>query len=709
MISIVLSVVMAMFVGAALSLGPAHLGAGALTINQLDAQRAAESGVEYGLSQLRKNPDWRGNENRITVNSPDLFVQEDNGNVVGLVRTPSGEWSQFKIRFNYQDGSGNGDGLDDPTLLRVDNPFVSVNNLRGGVPAEVPRADGAGWSVTSTSRRPYTCPLWSACLAVEGRAGQLDATPANPLGSPGRGTVRTVETLCQVPDMGELVDDAGTMAAREMQVSLPPGKDHAVTVTSKDKGRLASVRSKASINVSGGDTVNYVSSGEVATSDRTLNARYTSGLSLRQEKPIDPFYQLAWDQVKTANPAGKTLDAGVYVWWEQDKALHYYDMNYADYVQHIRNNPTDPGVPAVLPSSIKPTSNYDLQIVESTYVKATATTDDLSIITRTGAPLDVPPPPAAGGRAATDSIAGDVMASGDLVPVLTSTNQANNGQLDVIDSATGQPVFSLAWDNLDGQLADPQARFSPVGNVSEYDATRFFLDPSLYPKWQIASTSTGYVQASSTVTMNAASTMRVKSGAAPGTINPPGISDQVDASDLKIEFKGDQSLVVLSSPGDLRLTGAVTGKGGSMTAAGDIRLVGVGSGQLASLPTGDQGDGVNLYASGNVFLNSMTAKNGTYGFRDVHFKGVIYTWGNFSAHLASPAVRDAGSLKLEGTLIAYGGDPKQAPGSNGRGAVSVQAREVDLKFDPSYLGGLSQVLPANFQLKPISWNTDLKP
>lgn len=122
--------------------------------------------------------------------------------------------------------------------------------------------------------------------------------------------------------MDGTVDDAATMAARNFTVSRVVGRENQVRVSAKDPGHLARVRTKTEMKVHGGDPgFNFQSSGEVATASRTLEARYDASLPIRQEKPIDPFYQLAWDQIKTANPAGKTVAAGVYVWWQADGQL----------------------------------------------------------------------------------------------------------------------------------------------------------------------------------------------------------------------------------------------------------------------------------------------------------------------------------------------------------------------------------------------------
>ncbi|MEW6278055.1 MAG: hypothetical protein AB1758_05485, partial [Candidatus Eremiobacterota bacterium] len=339
-VSLVLVVVALMFIGAALALGPAGLGMGLSSINHGHAARAAESGVAYALARLKASPTWRGDLNQVTVNRPDLYVVEDRGNVVGLIKTPEGGWAQFRMRFNYQDGpaASTPDNLDDPALF-INQPFVSLNNLTNGADAPVYRADGPGYSVTPTSATPFRVPLWAVSLAVEGRyspalASQLG--PANPNPNVG-GVPRTVvEAIFQVPDMGDTVEESGSMAGRDLTVQLDAGNGKVnVNSTSASTPR---VRAKGKVEVTGGNaSENYQSdNGEVRTVngftavyDPTL---VNAGIA---ENPADPFYELGWARVKKADPAAaQKLPAGTYVWWD-DGTLHYYDKSYDDYVAFI--------------------------------------------------------------------------------------------------------------------------------------------------------------------------------------------------------------------------------------------------------------------------------------------------------------------------------------------------------------------------------------
>ncbi|MEW6280905.1 MAG: hypothetical protein AB1758_19980, partial [Candidatus Eremiobacterota bacterium] len=343
--SIVLAVVMIMFVSAAISLGPGNLASGQLAVQQAHAQRAAQSGIDYCLARMRLDPAWKGDTNQVTINRPDLVVEEDQGNVFGLVRAADGQWSQFRVRFNFQDGAAGPDGLDDPTTA-IQNPYVSFNNLMGAAPADVLRADQPGYAVSAGSQVAFVLPTWGISVAAEGRAGLRGVNPAVPSGDYGGVATQVVEAVYQIPGGGPAptpVQPAGSMAGKDFLVELDTGQ---VNVTSTAVGDTPRVRTKGQLSITGGGgAYNYVSpQGEVRTSSGTMTGSYDSAqVTVVGEAAMDPYYQLAWSEVKKAPATGPKIQAGTYVWWE-DGTLHYYDMSFTDYATYIQGNPTDPGV-----------------------------------------------------------------------------------------------------------------------------------------------------------------------------------------------------------------------------------------------------------------------------------------------------------------------------------------------------------------------------
>ena len=138
----------------------------------LQTEQAAKSGLSYAACQLRADPTWRGDANRVTVNTPNLYVVEDNGNVIGLLTDSGGNVSQFRLRFNFQDGNPGAEGLDDPAPEnQIDSHYISINNLDQTAETVVPRASQSTWSVSDSTTGPYSVPGGTVCVLVEGRTG----------------------------------------------------------------------------------------------------------------------------------------------------------------------------------------------------------------------------------------------------------------------------------------------------------------------------------------------------------------------------------------------------------------------------------------------------------------------------------------------------------------------------------------------------------
>ncbi|GMU54803.1 MAG: hypothetical protein AMXMBFR33_39490 [Candidatus Xenobia bacterium] len=709
---IVLSVVMVMFVAASIALGPGNLAAGQQTLYQGQAQRAAESGISYALSQVRQNPAWRGNRNQVTINSADLYVQEDQGNVVGLVRAPDGSWSQFRLRFNYQDGSPGADGLDDPALT-IQNQFVSINNLLGGASAPVPRADGPGSSVGPGSPTAFSVPIWAVSLAVEGRAGpacnQLNPGNLNPnLGSAVASKV--VEAVYQIPDMGPQVQESGSMSGKDFLALLPAGSG-AVNVTSNSSS-TPRLRSKGEAKVTGGAVPNYVSpDGEVRIGSATnpsLQANYTAapapqGVVVGAENLIDPYYQLTWADVKKADPTGPQLAAGTYVWWDNGggATLHYYDMSYSDYAAWISDpvNALNPGVtpPPLPPEVVLDTANKKLTITGSIYVGPTASTNELNVVARLGSEEAPPGDPEAAAGGDDAAIAAAIAADPAMLQQLLLDTQGGSADIDISDMS-GNLLSDVDWDT--GGFNDPID--APVTYAM---MLQMMANPTSVPGYQF-----DYSNQSITfnpIDLQTAAASVWYTGPPPtggggnnGVLNPPGVADTLNAADLSIEFAPPAgTAAVLTAEGNVRLTSAIEGQGGSITSGGNINITGLGANFAAS-----QQSGVNMYAQGDIVFSTLDNNGGVYSYRDVNLKGVIYAQGDFIARLGSPALPgNWGKFNLEGSLIAYGGDPAGAPGANGKGTIDLRADEINLAFDSSYLGSLSALPPANFTLTPLSW------
>ncbi|MEW6281944.1 MAG: hypothetical protein AB1758_25290, partial [Candidatus Eremiobacterota bacterium] len=509
------------------------------------------------------------------------------------------------------------------------------------------------------------------------------------------------------------VEESGSMVGGDLTVDLNPGNNKGtVDVTvAKKSGSTPRVRSKGNATVTGGAPLNYVSDGgEVKVRDAggvftaSYDATKVKVNDPQGEQPGDPFYQMAWNEVKKADSSDSTLAGGVYVWWD-DGTLHYFDMSYDDYVN---SKPTGAGAAAVLPAGVTVTNDkgkMKMKLTQDLYIgPSKAGIQDLAIIPREGA-LEIPagdPDAPAGGTPAA------VLSS---LPAPTSYDGAGRTYWTVPISAAGNVSIDAGGyspadfglfltDNGDG-----------TGTVLLRDTNWDFCSPSTpgdlsgpFALLESNANFTGFSSQFQTLLT------LLSSGAGPnGEVDIPGVDDQTTASDLEIEFKPATKggSIVLTSDGDVRLTGAVKGQGGSITAGGEIRITGLGA-DFASGTTGD--DVVNMYAVGDIVFSSLDETTpGAYEFRDVKLKGVVYTQGDFVARLGSEALAGKwGKFDLEGVLIAYGGDPSSGgnPGQGGKGKVDIRAEEVKMAFDPVYIGALATKLPAKFQLRAISWTNN---
>ncbi len=172
------------------------------------------------------------------------------------------------------------------------------------------------------------------------------------------------------------------------------------------------------------------------------------------------------------------------------------------------------------------------------------------------------------------------------------------------------------------------------------------------------------------------------------------MADSLSAANLEVEFAPpDGRLAVLTSEGNVRLTSAIKGEGGSITSGGEIRITALGAQFSAT-----EQSGVNMYAVGDIVFSTLDQPTpGNYAYRDVNLKGVIYTQGNFIAKVGSPALAGGwGTINLEGCLIAYGGDPSGPPGVNG-GNVDLRAENPLSNSTPSIL----EPFPLSFLLTSV--------
>lgn len=695
---LLMSILIAMFIGAAILIGPRTLGLAGSQDGALTASAAAESGMQYAIMRIRENPDWRGDGGGLVVNTADFQVVEDSGYVWGHMKAPDGSASMFRIRFNFENGNDNGDSLNDSTGPRIPIDFVSINNLSNSSEKVVPRASNG--TVADPTVGEYYVPAHALCIIVEGLTGPgvREFDPGNP-NPDGLTHGKVLEGIFIASNLDDLATDAVAMSNSDLVAVL--GDKKLFTVEAKGGG-VPKVRSRGGVKVSeeDGDAGTYDSKGTVYTKDATLDAEYDPGkVGVEQEKADDPFYELTWDDLKTADPAGNKVAAGTYVWWD-DGTLHYYDMDYAAFSTHIQGNPTDAGEVVfsggswtggpsnlALPSSLQVETNK-MKITGDLYVQPTAAgTADFTVIPREGAPEEPPDPsaqgPTAAGPALAQYLAGNAAARTAFFAGRPGTD----------------PVSSLSGSYDQGWNSDPAISYSDIywtnAGVVGYDSSDY---PSLQAALEDAF-SDGYVLPGE-LTSTAASYGLL---GAEGDLNL-GTGDTTTAEDLEINFEPpDGESATLSSDGNIRIGAKLKGEGASITSQGTLSVVGAGADLSA---TANAEEGVNMYAKGDITLSTLKEKGSDqYEFKDIKLKGLVYTWGDFNAKMGNDdSSVKRGKFSLEGTLVAFGGDPANGkPNNTNKGLVDINAEEVKLKFDPAYLLSVMKTLPDNVQFKRTAW------
>lgn len=711
--SLVLAAVLVMFVTAALNLAPGHMQAGQASLYQLDAERAAQSGIEYALAQLRHDPAWRGNRNMVTIDTPAMIVVENEGNISGLIQARDGQWSQFRLRFNFQDAGTPGPDLLPEPSFAVELPYVSVNNLQGAGSVEVPRADGPGYSVTAASAVAFQVPTWSVSLAVQGSSGLIGVDPGAPeVAYAGRGRRKVIEAVYQVPVAPPSFTEACAMAGGDFTGEMGAG---AVNVTASSPGTPRMRVKRGVAGVAGGASVNYSSpSGEILTPSQTVQSgtNLSAGTTVKEELYDDPFYELSWADVKKATASPETtLQAGTYVRW-QNGSLHYYDMSYDDYVSFIQANPTDPGTPFTLPDHVATATGppHKLVVKGDLHIEPGAT-NELNLITRQGAPEfppDDPEKPGGPGEVNLSWAKHWIESEGDFKQMVNRyfgpgglVADSQWGALHLTNSVTGQSI-DLVYNAVPGS---EDFVFNGTPPPAPEEAAWFMINPTAAEAAGWTATQKDGCFGTLPVATVASITGLPEPGQADnGEIRPPSVSDNLSASDLELEFAPPPGQsAVISSEGDIRITGAVTGVGGTITSGGEIKIVGLGA-NLAS-----QDNPVNLYAVGDITFSTLdesAAGSGHFSYKDVNLKGIVYTQGSFRARLGSPSlpVEDWGRFNLQGMLIAYGGTPGvDVPGAKG-GHIDLRASEANLDYNTGNSGALPTAPPTGFQIKRLSWS-----
>ena len=530
LMSLFLVLVIGMVGRAVILLGPGALALSDSSLSRAQARRAAESGLEYATAKLRDRPTWRGDDNRTTVNVPGMVVIEDQGNVIGLIRDNQNGLSQFRIRFNYQDGDPGADEMPDPATQNLVNiALVSVNNLKGSEDRPIPRADEGSWSVSKPDQGTRLLSSNSVYLAVEGRAGRGMAQQPDQPNAPARGPVSRylAEAFLEL-SLSELNGQASMMGGGGIAFQVSSQGKVSVEVRG-NKGNTSVVprlRSKGAVTVDAMGTPGplHMVQGEVARDAGKppgFDAKVEGTVSLLQENVGDgkDFFNLKWDDVVKADPDPATTKAihipgGTYVHWD-DGSTHYYDMSLSDYQAYMASaaNQNDAGVklspdlkeirdPANVnanPTGLDVQGHQDIytgawssswSIKKDLYVNAsTAGVQSLAVIPRSGAPfspndttdsIPLAQPDNYGTQQITFDMRDAVISSDDDITLLARLNGRNA----TVTSAAGLKVITNEAELKNDNKGNDQGGH-PKGDPADPLLEKPMLQLNLYVKKDI--------------------------------------------------------------------------------------------------------------------------------------------------------------------------------------------------------------------------------
>jgi hypothetical protein len=724
---IFIAVLVAMYIVSASILNGGRFGALRQTGENRLAEEAAQSGIEYALARLEENPAWRGNRNTVTVQSPGLTVVEHRGNVVGLLTSPTGGISQFRLRFNHQDGAGGADDFDDPNEAMVfDSPHISVNNLLGSTDAQLPLGDGPGYAAQTMAGNPV--PSGVVALVCEGRvAGALSSASAtNPNPVLGRTeAVRVVEAFHRISGVtSESLTDAVGMAGKEFKARLYDDNGRLTLADTRENGspRIRSHDGDITVVDAADDTAEVVgANGELLVSaGKSVTAALGGGVTIGEEGTNDAFYQLAWNQVAQPDGAG-TLQAGVYE--IRSSGVYHYAMNFEEYKTYKTDNPNDELAAGVLRNldgtngvrfipqgadfNGQPSDRHRIVFTDDVLIERSGDVVDLTITPAKGAKEDLEPSESLG--YSTDIDWSQTFSSG---PSLSSSESSKRNFLanqvtDMENSNTnhGSPLHKFLLElGESGEITYGSNSYqwnSSTLNKNGSGATAFSQLLNGQPGATITISGRNESALPETGADIALMYEYFKAGGGNGSggnsfSDNASTTDPTTVNDLEVNFAPEnQNGVRLANTendgGDIRIAADVRGEGASIKSDGEIRLVGMGFDLDAA--TAEEGPSISLYAKQDIVLSTLKPQaSGAYVYSGMELRGLLYSWKNVelkAGHEDEDATANPQRVFLQGAMVAYGGTPGDgAPGTGSGGNILLTGDQIDLLFDPTQLVGL---------------------
>lgn len=753
---LVLTLLATFFVGALLQMNPTRLRRTVQDQHQDNALAAARAGVEYALARLAQDQSWRGEGEGLTVRSDHLVVREDRGNVWGWLRADSGEWSAFRLRFNYQDGDPGLDGLPDP-VTPIPSANISFNNLEGASSLLIPLGTGANFDFTG--ERGFSVPERSVALVVEGMVG--DGVSPDVPAPTGDGLVvsRTLEGIYQISNFADGAPDGAVLqAGGDSAFMLGSGTG----VSDEDFSgflRLAASEQTALMRTKGRSLIGQApgkaspfnfypdmhSEVRVGRPGFTPNTKAGQEFTNTSEEANAALLEVEWDKVADSDQPGRLrLPAGVYTisgaGSPDGERVHYYPMTFAEYRETLvaGGTPASSEVPAEFLDRV----DFDAPVAAGE-TRDTITFERDVEVTAVGSVKDFTVVPASGAKQKSESTFTSAVTPGRFDQVsIPDQAETGNALLGFIlsfgapdlhfeapgvvyqngDFTTGGPAqlaraalaqqtftFHSPVPNLPGAVQAVAGAAGVAmgggggggGQLLAGGGGGPYANPVGGGPVAFTVSNPGRLLAAASTFGSIPDTV-LQTDVDPLEVPSSAVADDTVPQDIEVRFapEGGESAVIRSG-GDVMLGTHVSGKGGAIVAEGDIDLVGLG----VDLQAGQgERDGVSLYSKGDINISTYDERRNK--FWDASIKGVIFAKGNLTLRLGE-VVRSGkepawGKFDLLGSVIVLGdapsviGTPTGGPG--GQGLFNAPESALESLFAAETEGGNCAVIAEGVRL-----------
>ncbi len=755
---LVLTLLATFFIGALIQMNPSRLRRTVHSERHDLASASAKAGVEYALTRLSQDPTWRGDGNGVTVDSPGLVIREDRGNIWGWVRPGGGEWSGFRLRFNYQDGEDGEDGLNQPSQ-QMAYSGISVNNLKGASERLLPIGDGPGYAYQGRTGDPV--PEYSVALLVQGFVGSgvspekledFESSTDSEL------VVRELEGLYKVSRLTDsLSEGAVIQAGADSEFVLGAESDHdRGHLRLMADGQVARMRSKgnSTIRQAAGRAAEFNFYPDINAEVRvgqTFAAQAKSGQTFHQnsELPSDVMMKVQWSKVSSSSQSDRLhFPGGVYAVSDGSSGdrVKYYPMTFKEYRAALISG--EKLIPSPLPEDFKSNLSEENVLLDGVSQRrdVLTLTRDVEVVNAPGAGTDLAIVPASGVKQAAVPTELDIAA----LEALPASQQdlAGKALLQLLSNKAGNPsALALSTNGTSYSL-------SSTGGLSGGSPTDFAKD---------FFSSGGQLQApGATLNFSAATGVRLDLGGykfsgksllaelkGAGLAFPPALAESGDTLDIPQSVMPDQTVsqdievrfapesgksAAIRSGGSVLLGSHLSGKGGAIIANDKVDLVGLGIDIEAW--KGDR-DGISVYSQGPVNISTYDPSRKKYW--DVSIKGVIFSGDRIRVRMGEEDVPDIGSwgqFDFQGAAIALGdapgaetgapfpgtrigspdeqlsghwgtggeddGSPEVQSGANPRGYILMIADGIRMMYEPKYLAPYAEEGHLKLALRAIS-------